>query len=252
MSKAFFKKREMFTCINHLLFCTFILYCSKIKGGMGVGERAPHSLGGKQQVPTGWWPRGRWWVRSRSCGHLALSSPAPLPPPPPWREWEPSGRSQFGNNHAPPCEPLRQVLTEPPSPEAPCFIAVRPEHSYQGPHFSRSQSVSPAKDSGVVTLRPRQRPPWTLSSRPRVGYSLSLIRGLLCSFQASQVGLAVKNHLLVWEMQETWVRSLGREDPPEEGMATHCSMLAWRIPWMEELGWLRSIGSQALSTPEAT
>ena len=37
---------------------------------------------------------------------------------------------------------------------------------------------------------------------------------------------------------------LGRKDPPEEGMATHSSMLAWRIPWMEELGWLRSIGSQ--------
>ena len=54
---------------------------------MGVGERAPHSLGGKQQVPTGWWPRSHWWVRSRSCGHPALSSPAPLPPPPLWREW---------------------------------------------------------------------------------------------------------------------------------------------------------------------
>ena len=56
----------------------------------------------------------------------------------------------------------------------------------------------------------------------------------------------VKNHLLVWEMQETRVRSLGREDPQEEGMATHCSMLAWRIPWMEELGWLRFIGSQSV------
>ena len=38
------------------------------------------------------------------------------------------------------------------------------------------------------------------------------------------------------EMQETWVRSLGREDPLEEGMATYSSALAWRIPWTEEPG----------------
>ena len=37
-------------------------------------------------------------------------------------------------------------------------------------------------------------------------------------------------------MQETWVSSLGQEDPLEEGMATHSSTLAWRIPWMEESG----------------
>ena len=39
-------------------------------------------------------------------------------------------------------------------------------------------------------------------------------------------------------MQETWVQSLGWEDPLEEGMATHCSLLAWRIPWTEEAGGL--------------
>ena len=37
---------------------------------------------------------------------------------------------------------------------------------------------------------------------------------------------------------ETWVSSLGGEDPPEEGMATHSSSLAWRIPWTEEPGGL--------------
>ena len=41
-------------------------------------------------------------------------------------------------------------------------------------------------------------------------------------------------------MQETQVRSLGWEDPLEKGMATHSSILAWRIPWTEELGWLQS------------
>ena len=47
------------------------------------------------------------------------------------------------------------------------------------------------------------------------------------------------------EMQETWVRSLGREDPLEEGMASHLSILAWRIPWTEEPGKLQSMGSQS-------
>ena len=45
-------------------------------------------------------------------------------------------------------------------------------------------------------------------------------------------------------MQETWVRSLVREDPLEKEMATHFSILAWRIAWMEESGWLQSTGSQ--------
>ena len=44
-------------------------------------------------------------------------------------------------------------------------------------------------------------------------------------------------------MQETQVRSLHWEDPPEKGMATYSSILAWRIPWTEELGRLQSIGS---------
>ena len=44
----------------------------------------------------------------------------------------------------------------------------------------------------------------------------------------------------VWE---TWVQSLGWEDPLEEGMETHSSILAWRIPWTEEPGRLQSMGS---------
>ena len=43
-------------------------------------------------------------------------------------------------------------------------------------------------------------------------------------------------------MQETWVRSLGQEDPLEEEMATHSSILVWRIPWTEEPGRLQSMG----------
>ena len=45
-------------------------------------------------------------------------------------------------------------------------------------------------------------------------------------------------------MQETWVRSLGQEDPLEKKMATHSSILAWKIPWTEEPGRLESMGSQ--------
>ena len=45
-------------------------------------------------------------------------------------------------------------------------------------------------------------------------------------------------------MQETWVQSLGWEDPLEKGKATHSSILVWRIPWTEEPGGLQSTGSQ--------
>ena len=45
-------------------------------------------------------------------------------------------------------------------------------------------------------------------------------------------------------MQGTWVRSLGREDPLQKEMATHTSILAWRIPWTEEPGGLQSTGLQ--------
>ena len=45
-------------------------------------------------------------------------------------------------------------------------------------------------------------------------------------------------------IQETQVGSLGQEDPPEKGMATHSSILDWEIPWTEEPGGLQSMGSQ--------
>ena len=58
---------------------------------------------------------------------------------------------------------------------------------------------------------------------------------------ASLVAQMVKN---LPAMQETWVQSLGQEDPLEMGKATHSSSLAWRIPWIEEPGRLQSMGSQ--------
>ena len=48
-------------------------------------------------------------------------------------------------------------------------------------------------------------------------------------------------------MQETQVQSMGQEDPLEKGMATHSSILAWRIPWTKEPGRLQSMGLQRVS-----
>ena len=53
-------------------------------------------------------------------------------------------------------------------------------------------------------------------------------------------------------MQETWVQSLGREDPLEKEMATHSSTLAWKIPWTDEPSRLHSMGSQRVGHNSAT
>ena len=58
---------------------------------------------------------------------------------------------------------------------------------------------------------------------------------------ASLIAQMVKNLPAV---QETRVRSLGQEDPLEKEMATHSSILAWKVPWTEEPGGLQSMGSQ--------
>ena len=63
---------------------------------------------------------------------------------------------------------------------------------------------------------------------------LKFVFCLLLYARASLVAQAVKNPPA---MQETWVQSLGREDPPEEGMATHSTILAWRIHMDREAWW---------------
>ena len=70
------------------------------------------------------------------------------------------------------------------------------------------------------------------------------------SFQyswASLVAQMVKNLPAMWE---TWVRSLGQEDPLEEGMATHSSILAWRIPWQRSLAGYSPLGLKELDMTE--
>ena len=59
----------------------------------------------------------------------------------------------------------------------------------------------------------------------------------------------VKNLPAIWE---TWVQTLGQEDPLEKGMATHSSTLAWKIPWMEKPGRLQPMGLQRVGHDWAT
>ena len=65
--------------------------------------------------------------------------------------------------------------------------------------------------------------------------------------ESSLVAQMVKNLPAVWEV---WVRSLGREDPLEKGMATHSRILAWKIPWTEEPGGYSPWGRKELDMTE--
>ena len=85
-------------------------------------------------------------------------------------------------------------------------------------------------ESACNTGDPGSIPGSGRSAGEGIGYPLQ------CSWAVSLVAQLVKNPLA---MQETWVRSLGWEDPLKKGMATHSSMLAWRIPWT-----IQYVGSQ--------
>ena len=78
----------------------------------------------------------------------------------------------------------------------------------------------------------------SICDKERVNSLKSIKKSILL---ISLVAQLVKN---LPAMRETWVRSLDWEDPLEEDMATHFSILAWRIPWAEEPGGLQSMGSQ--------
>ena len=83
---------------------------------------------------------------------------------------------------------------------------------------------------------------------PLAGICLSLLylpssftKTLLIILRTSLVAQMVKCLSTMWE---TWIRSLGREDPLEKEMAIHSSSIAWKIPWTKEPGRLQSMGSQ--------
>ena len=73
---------------------------------------------------------------------------------------------------------------------------------------------------------------------------MGTVLGTFCRFFFFFLVLFVVIRLPTQEMQETWVRSLGREDPLEGEMVPHSSILAWKIPWTEEPGGLQSTWSQ--------
>ena len=76
-----------------------------------------------------------------------------------------------------------------------------------------------------------------------------LIEALYVINWASLMALTVKNLLA---MQETWIRSLGREDPLERGLAAHSNILAWRMPWTEKPGGYNPWGHKESDTAEVT
>ena len=80
-------------------------------------------------------------------------------------------------------------------------------------------------------------------------YLPSFMRTLLIISRSSLVAQMVKCLSTTWE---TWVWSLGREDPLEKEMAIHSSTIAWKIPWTEEPGRLQSMGSQRVKHDLAT
>ena len=96
----------------------------------------------------------------------------------------------------------------------------RPEY-WSGLPFPSSGILSAGKDAACNTGDPGSIPGLGRSTGEGIGYPLQ-------SFWASLVDQLVKN---LPAMRETWVRSLGWEDPLEKGKATHSSILAWRIPW---------------------
>ena len=86
---------------------------------------------------------------------------------------------------------------------------------------------------------------WLQASGKLFGFQSLLgfqIAGEHMTMRASLVAQKVKNPPAV---RETWVPSLGQEDPLEEGMAIHSSILAWEIPWTEEPGGLQSMGQES-------
>ena len=98
--------------------------------------------------------------------------------------------------------------------------------------------MSPVLEADALTSEPPGKP--CLCIRYWVNFSFYFSLVATVEF-ASLVAQMVKN---LPAMPETWVQSLGWEDPLKESMATHSSILAWRIPSTEEPGGLRSVGSQ--------
>ena len=102
--------------------------------------------------------------------------------------------------------------------------------------------------SSLLTYLQVQRPPKTTYSPNDSWRRLTELTNSYythcCDLLQLRTSLVVQTVKNLPAMQETWVQSLGQEDPLEKGMATHSSILVWRIPWTEEPDRLQSMGSQ--------
>ena len=141
----------------------------------------------------------------------------------------------------------QQTVQLPPADTMPSFLSL-----------GRGQGEAGARDPEVTTsvTRPHLIKETEKCSIFWSGHVPALLGGSVNDkhtntslYWTSLVAQTVKNPPAI---QETQVRSLGREDPLEEGMTTHSSILAWRIPWTEEPGGLQSTGSQRIGHDWAT
>ena len=111
----------------------------------------------------------------------------------------------------------------------------------EGPALSLN-SGPPTKSRGDVS--PREYPRTESEDREKGNRAPAGMTSDALSLGSSATSLVAQTVKRLPAMLETRIRSLGREDPLEKGMATHSSTLAWKIPWMEEPGKLQSVGSQ--------
>ena len=99
---------------------------------------------------------------------------------------------------------------------------------FPDPGIKPASLVSPALAGRFFTTEPPGKPQF--DNKPEIKRNIKFPGGSDCKESAA--------------MQETWVQSLGWEDPLEKEMATHSNILAWRILWTKDLDWLQSMGSQ--------
>ena len=113
-------------------------------------------------------------------------------------------------------------------------------HLLHLPHWQVSYLplAPPGKPKMVWSLRKKKD--WQVNTWPS-NFTFRYLTHRMKTYGASPSGSEIKN---LPAMQETWVQVLGWEDPLEKEMATHSSILAWKIPWAEKLCGLQSMGSQ--------
>ena len=150
-----------------------------------------------------------------------------------WGTDKKTTRSRLAQDHQTFPSPVGTFKVEAESRFPDSQVPSRPQHTV--PHLDVGQWASIRFISASNTC-----PPVSLNLQGGQALCLELVQKYSCTQWASMVAQTVKN---LPATQETWVQTLGREDPLKEEMATHPSVLAWRIPWTEEADRLQPTGS---------